>query len=305
MFKRVIPIFALGGRSISIPSGPTAWSKGGYLYTPVPNLQTGNLPPLVNDHTSPDTIRSGVNSYDLIKEPNPSNTLNYELYGGISPNPNNSPILRFPPLSMSYTESYSKLCCLWIKDSGGGFVDVNLILRTSDLAEKKAWLFFASWLFYGRNGNKFTPEYINFFGERTPEQVRQFLNTYGVAPLAKKQEYVASQVPPDSELANTVVSFGAGELISSPSYAEVLIFSFDILANENYSTYTTIGALSNQYPNQSVRLAPEYGYLMGNDILYEFYRDTISKDSEVYTKCFANPEIKRARNIGIFARVEE
>lgn len=298
MLKRVIPFFTLGWSST--PSEPKAWSKGGYLYTPVPNLQTGNLPTLVNDYTSPDTVRSGVNSYDLIKEPNPNTTLNYGLYGDISPNPNNSPILQFPAIGLSYTESQSKLCCLWIKEREDGLVDVNLLLRTSELGEQKANIYSASLLLYEQGGRTFTPMYVSFFGERTPEQVFQFLNTYGVAPLAKKQEYVASQVPPDSELANTFISHGSGDIFSASTYEEVFIFSFDIWALEGNNN-TTLPTLHNKYPNQSVRLGPEYGYLMGNDVLYEFYRDTISKDSEVYTKCFANPEIKRARNIGIFA----
>ena len=65
---------------------------------------------------------------------------------------------------------------------------------------------------------------------------------------------------------------------------------------------TMLDSLHKQYSNQSILLGPRYVYLMGNDIIYETYMDNISKDNEVYTKCFANPEVKSARNIGVFVQ---
>ena len=131
MLKRVFPFFASGGSN-----GAKAWSKGGYLYTPVPNVQTRNLP--VPEFTNTGNNISGVNSYDLIKEPNPSTTLNYELYGDISPNPNNSPLLQISLNSLDYIESGSRIGCLRCTDNGSDSVTIEILLKTSGAGEQKA-----------------------------------------------------------------------------------------------------------------------------------------------------------------------
>ncbi|MDY3115997.1 MAG: hypothetical protein SOR95_08490 [Sutterella sp.] len=305
MLKRVFPFFTLGWSST--PSEPKPWSKGGYLYTPVPNVQTGNLP----DPEYQDTLAGldGVNSYDLIKEPNPSKTLNYELYGGISPNPNNSPIFQFPSENLNYKETSSKLCFLGCSDYSKDRAYISLVLRTSDLSVQKEGLILLANIMYKENRNEpfFPPDYSVIFGERTPKQLEEFLNTYGVAPLGQKATYVANQVPPDSRLASIVVNSRNNYFPVEYSYQSAYIFSFDIWSLEGMDNpnKTSLSALCDQYPNQSIRLSPNHISLMGNDIVYESYESSISKDNEVYTKCFANPEVKSARNIGVFVQSRE